>query len=168
MSTRILRIYVRILRIAIRISDRQSGYSGLPFGYPIGNPDTLDICSDIPDIKFLFEREKNFFYFTVCRHLAHGKGAPSPCVQPKHTAKLDGVDRPLELGADGTPGKNFAVCRVPAFGTRQSCVFAVCLRLGTRQSLISPCAGSSPCVFCMAHGKAAFRRVPVDLHTVKI
>ena len=66
MSTRILRVYVRILRVA--------------FGHPIGNPDTPGICPDIPDIKFLFKREKNFFYFTVCRHLAHGKGAASPCV----------------------------------------------------------------------------------------
>ena len=115
-----------------------SGYSGLPFGHPIGNPDTPGICPDIPDIKFLFEREKNFFYFTVCRHLAHGKGAVSPCVQPKNTTKLDGVDRPLGLGADGTRGKNFAMCRPLAHGK------AACL----------------PCALGSAHGKALFRRVP--------
>ena len=80
MSTRILRVYVRILRVA--------------FGHPIGNPDTPGICPDIPDIKFLFERIFFLFYrvpafgtrqrcsFTVCLAQAHGKvGRRRPAVR---------------------------------------------------------------------------------------
>ena len=126
-----------------------------------------------------FEGEKKLFFILSCAKGWH-TAKPSICRVPALGTRQSGGFAVCLTASHGKVGWRRAAVsvgvgrrmlrplrRVLAFGTRQRCLFAVCLRHGTQQSLVSPCAKSSPYVLCMAHGKAAFRRVPVYLHTAK-